>query len=177
MKNNKGITLIALVITIIVLLILAGITIAMLTGDNGLLTKANDAKAKDIEASVDERVRMAVAATRLEIAKEAATDPAYDARKKMSTLKTKGLDVDLKADTNGKGFHVTAVPSTDSTPDTNGAYFTIMYDGSDYTNAKNDTAAKIKYAVRVNQQTVEVSSQLLVDKKNSSAEATIPTAK
>ena len=33
MKNNKGITLIALVITIIVLLILAGITIAMLTGD------------------------------------------------------------------------------------------------------------------------------------------------
>lgn len=55
MKNQKGITLIALVITIIVLLILAGITIAMLTGDNGLLTRsqnsANDnaiAGAKDI---------------------------------------------------------------------------------------------------------------------------------
>ena len=44
LKNNKGITLIALVITIIVLLILAGISIAMLTGNNGLLTKANDAK-------------------------------------------------------------------------------------------------------------------------------------
>ena len=38
-KTNKGITLIALVITIIVLLILAGVTIAMLTGDNGILTK------------------------------------------------------------------------------------------------------------------------------------------
>ena len=34
-KTNKGITLIALVITIIVLLILAGVTIAMLTGNNG----------------------------------------------------------------------------------------------------------------------------------------------
>ena len=38
-----GITLIALVITIIVLLILAGVTIATLTGDNGLLTKASEA--------------------------------------------------------------------------------------------------------------------------------------
>ena len=43
-KQKQGITLIALVITIIVLLILAGITIATLTGDNGLLTKAGKAK-------------------------------------------------------------------------------------------------------------------------------------
>ena len=44
LKNNKGITLIALVITIIVLLILAGVSIAMLTGNNGILTQANSAK-------------------------------------------------------------------------------------------------------------------------------------
>ena len=44
MKNNKGITLIALVITIIVLLILAGVSIAMLTGENGILTQANESK-------------------------------------------------------------------------------------------------------------------------------------
>ena len=43
-KNSKGITLIALVITIIVLLILASVSIAMLTGDNGILTQANKAK-------------------------------------------------------------------------------------------------------------------------------------
>ena len=36
-RREKGITLIALVITIIVLLILAGVTIATLTGDNGIL--------------------------------------------------------------------------------------------------------------------------------------------
>ena len=42
MKNNKGITLIALVVTIIVLLILAGVSIAMLTGDNGILNRASE---------------------------------------------------------------------------------------------------------------------------------------
>ena len=43
-KEKKGITLIALVITIIVLLILAGVSIAMLTGQNGILTQAQSAK-------------------------------------------------------------------------------------------------------------------------------------
>ena len=42
--NEKGIALIALVVTIIVLLILAGISISMLTGENGILTKTNVAK-------------------------------------------------------------------------------------------------------------------------------------
>ena len=41
MKGNKGITLIALVITIIVLLILAGVSIAMLSGDNSILSNAS----------------------------------------------------------------------------------------------------------------------------------------
>ena len=44
-KFQSGITLIALVITIIVLLILAGVSIATLTGENGILTRANDARA------------------------------------------------------------------------------------------------------------------------------------
>ena len=45
MKNNqKGITLVALVITIIVLLILAGVTIASLSGDNGILNRGKEAK-------------------------------------------------------------------------------------------------------------------------------------
>ncbi len=61
MKNQKGITLIALVITIIVLLILAGITIAMLTGENGLLTKANDAAANQKIAEAKDLASMAVA--------------------------------------------------------------------------------------------------------------------
>ncbi|MCI8637238.1 MAG: hypothetical protein HFJ36_05335, partial [Clostridia bacterium] len=59
-KANKGITLIALVITIIVLLILAGVTIATLTGENGVLTKVQTAKNKTNEASVREKAQIAV---------------------------------------------------------------------------------------------------------------------
>ena len=46
LKERNGITLIALVITIIVLLILAAVSIATLTGQNGILTQANNAKDK-----------------------------------------------------------------------------------------------------------------------------------
>ena len=60
MKMQRGITLIALVITIIVLLILAGVSIAMLTGDNGILTRSREAKTTTIEKSNEEIVKMAV---------------------------------------------------------------------------------------------------------------------
>ena len=50
LNEQKGVTLIALVITIIVLLILTGVTIAMLTGDNGIISKAMQAKNKTEEA-------------------------------------------------------------------------------------------------------------------------------
>ena len=59
-KLNKGITLIALVITIIVLLILAGVAIATLTGDNGILTKAVQAKDATRGGEVKEYVEMAI---------------------------------------------------------------------------------------------------------------------
>ena len=50
MNKQKGITLIALVITIIILLILAGISIATLSGDNGLFNRARQAKNNTIDA-------------------------------------------------------------------------------------------------------------------------------
>ena len=56
--ENKGITLIALVITIIVLLILAGVTIATLTGDNGILTRTEQAKKATGEAGAKEKVQV-----------------------------------------------------------------------------------------------------------------------
>ena len=58
-KKNKGITLIALVVTIIVLLILAGISISMLTGQNGILNRAQEAKTKTQVANEKETVNMA----------------------------------------------------------------------------------------------------------------------
>ena len=55
-KNNKGITLIALLITIIILLILAGITISTLLGDNGLFEKAKVAKEEYLKSEFEELV-------------------------------------------------------------------------------------------------------------------------
>ena len=65
MKKNKGITLIALVITIIVLLILAGVTIATLTGDNGLLQKATSAKQENEKSKELELIKLAVSAAQV----------------------------------------------------------------------------------------------------------------
>ena len=56
--NTKGITLIALVITIIVLLILAGVSIATLTGENGILTRAQDAAIETRASQVEEIVEL-----------------------------------------------------------------------------------------------------------------------
>ncbi len=60
MKNNNGITLIALVVTIIVLLILAGVSIAMLTGQNGILTNAKNAQENSSKGALDEAAKIAI---------------------------------------------------------------------------------------------------------------------
>ncbi len=58
-EKTNGITLIALVVTIIILLILAGVTISMLTGENGILTKAQKAKEQTEIASQEEQRKLA----------------------------------------------------------------------------------------------------------------------
>ena len=60
LKKNGGITLIALVITIIVLLILAGISIAMLSGDNGVLNRASQSSVKNQLGSFNDAVSLFV---------------------------------------------------------------------------------------------------------------------
>ena len=59
-KNEKGITLVALVITIIVLLILAGVTLSMVMGDSGIFGKANSAKEKTKLSNAEEIIKLAV---------------------------------------------------------------------------------------------------------------------
>ena len=59
-KESKGITLIALVITIIVLLILAGVSIATITGQNGLLTKTSIAKEETTKEQVLEELKIII---------------------------------------------------------------------------------------------------------------------
>ncbi len=64
-KKQKGITLIALVITIIVLLILAAVSIATLTGQNGILTKANYAKNKTQVEDIKEQAKLDILAEQM----------------------------------------------------------------------------------------------------------------
>lgn len=61
MKNKSGITLIALVVTIIVLLILAGISLNLVTGSNGILQRARNAVDTTNEKAVQEKLQLAIA--------------------------------------------------------------------------------------------------------------------
>lgn len=62
MKKNEGITLTALVITIIVLLIIAGITISVISEKNGIINGANDSKNKTTVVEEKQILNMSVAA-------------------------------------------------------------------------------------------------------------------
>ena len=56
LKNNKGITLVALVVTIVVLLILAGVSINLVLGDNGIIMKSKEAKIEHNHANIKEQI-------------------------------------------------------------------------------------------------------------------------
>ena len=73
-NKQKGITLIALVVTIIVLIILAGVSINMLVGDNGIITQAQSAQRETEEAEAREKLEMAL----LDLQMEKYTNPNYN---------------------------------------------------------------------------------------------------
>ena len=77
MIDTKGITLIALIITIVVLLILAGVTISILTGENGILTKAQTAKQTDNEKTATEIINLKITNVQID---------SYSKTQKMPTL-------------------------------------------------------------------------------------------
>lgn len=91
LKNNrKGITLIALVITIIVLLILAGVTIAALTGDNGILAQANKAKEENEKAEIIEQIKSDIVDKQIENSGNISDDEVYEILQEYGTLKNDG---------------------------------------------------------------------------------------
>ena len=65
-RKQKGITLVALVITIIVLLLLAGVTISLLVGENGIITKAKEGGNRTQQAQEKEKIELAVTASIME---------------------------------------------------------------------------------------------------------------
>ena len=97
MTNNKGITLIALVITIIVLLILAGVSIAMLTGQNGILTQATNAKSETARAEAVEKINMTLNAIKAQIYEKQVDDSTWSPAA-ISGSGTAATATDVKSD-------------------------------------------------------------------------------
>lgn len=74
-NNQKGITIIALIVTIIILLILAGVTIATLSGENGLLNKTEKAKEENEKQSATEIINLKITNAQIESYKETENMP------------------------------------------------------------------------------------------------------
>ena len=137
-KKNGGITLIALVITIIVLLILAGVTIATLTGDNGILTKAQEASEDTKRANAEEQVKLAVAAS-IGTDGKINMDTLNNELKKIDNLTYKGSPI---SDSN----KITSLPDT---VNVDGYDVTINGNGSVGDNGGNDNTETIVEGVTI----------------------------
>ena len=135
LKTNKGITLIALVITIIVLLILAGVSIAMLTGENGILTRANDASDDSKRAEIADKVNMAIQSAYADAVVESTTSPSIDVTK---------LETIYSSDNEGEIFDITDgnlnADSEAATVEQDGKIYnvTLNKSGNSYTTTADD---------------------------------------
>ena len=110
-KKEKGITLIALVVTIVVLLILAGVAISMLTGENGIINQALQAKEQNEIAEEKEKVQLAAQAakTKTEWGEITEENLAEELTKNIGTR-----DEDYTLTKNGETFTVTYTDSNRS---------------------------------------------------------------
>lgn len=134
MKNNKGITLIALVITIIVLLILAGVSIAMLTGENGILSNATEAQEETARENAIERINLALQAIKTQTLAEQNDDATFDPitveedLNSLITANVTGLDNTTTTEPTGEEAETPFYIQTEQTP-TSGtdATITISY--------------------------------------------------
>ena len=127
MKNQKGITLIALVVTIVVLLILAGTAIAMLQGDNGIISNAQKAQAANTEADVVEKIKMAYNTISTIVLSKTSTDPSYNPQ-------ATDVELDLAQRVVDEiGLTGTIASGTPLKENSNGTGYTIEYKSTDHT--------------------------------------------
>ena len=127
LKSQKGVTLIALVTIIIVLLILAGISVAMLTGDNGIIDHAQEAKHENSVGEDKDIIKSSFSAAEMSLLKKADG-------KREHLIDAESLQTQILAD-----MHIeSGVTVTGSLED--GQSFTVtMPSGRSYTVGKNAT--------------------------------------
>ena len=124
-KDNKGITLIALVVTIIVLLILAGITIATLTDNqNGIFSNAKKARSNTVYSEADEKCRLALSAIQTEIAAGIAADSSYNATYKDNITTITSI---IKKDCSGSEWTIINPTGNSDKSTTEAVSITIKY--------------------------------------------------
>ena len=104
LEKNFGITLIALIVTIIVLLILSGVAIATLTGENGLFARAKQAKQTQIESEMKEKLNLSIQELQVEKLTEATLD---DITQEWLTQKLSEYNPILKENETAEGKKVT----------------------------------------------------------------------
>lgn len=147
MKNQKGITLIALVVTIVVLLILAGTSIAMLSGENGIITQAKEAQVANVEGDVVEKIDMAYNTIYTIVLSKVSVDKSYD-----PTDEAAGKEL---AETVLSELGITDVSLTETPAESNtyiaddseksGYVVTYTYTPNDEGNGNDDGTIEIKY--------------------------------
>ena len=104
-NGNKGITLIALVITIIVLLILAGVSIAMLSGDNSILSNAIKARKDKALGDVKEQVLLAINTAFTEYNAKLATKELEEGKKIYDYINDALSESNLKSNNSEVEYH------------------------------------------------------------------------
>ena len=92
-RKIKGVTLIALAVTIIVMLILAGVTISALTGNSGIATKANEARYRNMAGQIKEIISIKISEMKAEALENNTSFTFEEQREKvMEELKKNGFD-------------------------------------------------------------------------------------
>ena len=142
LRNRKGITLVALVVTIVVLLILAGVSINLVLGENGLITQAKEAKEQTKSAEAKEKEKMDSASdfitqTVADLPKTETTKP-YMPGSEFSVLEGTNLDNGLVIqDASGNQYVWVEVPMTNDVYPTSGLNITEFNEDA-YTKIEND---------------------------------------
>lgn len=114
MRSQKGITLVALVVTIIVLLILAGVTIALVLGQDGIFSKAQTAASETNEQEFLQTVQLILLNMKVDSYEDdgtASTDNALPDTAEAAATKVQQILV------SNYGFSATDVPAPSSSPD------------------------------------------------------------
>ena len=117
-RQEKAITLVALVVTIVVLLILAGVAISNVIGNNGLIGKSINAKAASAYYSGEEQVRQAFSSVKMQIMEISMINSSYDATKTSNPDNLSDLVNIVKEDLNASNIETEAPEEYIVTTDT-----------------------------------------------------------